>query len=120
RFSDGIRALLDEPNRLFLEVGPGQTLTSLVKLHLRPGEAQQRAVASTRHPRERISDVRFMLTSLGRLWLAGASPDWPAVHGGERRQRVELPTYPFERQRYWIDPGKPLPSEAQPRHPLAK
>lgn len=44
-----------------------------------------------------------ILTTLGRLWLAGATIDWPAVHGGPRR-RVSLPTYPFQHQSYWIGP----------------
>ena len=44
-----------------------------------------------------------LLSALGALWLAGAQPDWTALHEGERRQRVSLPTYPFERKRYWLD-----------------
>jgi acyl transferase domain-containing protein/thioesterase domain-containing protein len=120
RFSDGVRTLLEEPNRLFLEVGPGQTLASLVKAHLSPKAAQHAAVTSTRHPRDPVSDVQFMLTSLGRLWLAGATPDWSALHAGERRRRIELPTYPFERQRHWIDPGRPLAAASAPADPLAK
>jgi len=48
--------------------------------------------------------------SLARLWLHGGSPDWRAFHAGERRRRVPLPTYPFERRRYWLTaPGVPLP-----------
>jgi acyl transferase domain-containing protein len=46
------------------------------------------------------------LESLGRLWLAGAHPDWQALHAGNRRRRVRLPTYPFERKRYWFEPSK--------------
>ncbi|MEO6191437.1 MAG: SDR family NAD(P)-dependent oxidoreductase, partial [Thermoanaerobaculia bacterium] len=64
----------------------------------------------------------FLLTALGRLWLAGIVPDWRALHEGERRLRVALPTYPFERQRYWVEGGGPLgavrPSVAG--DPLAK
>jgi acyl transferase domain-containing protein/thioesterase domain-containing protein len=120
RFSDGIQTLLAEPNRLFLEVGPGQTLASLVKTHLSARAAQSAVVTSTRHPRDAVSDVQFILTSLGRLWLAGVDPEWSALHQGERRRRIELPTYPFERQRYWIDPGTPLAETPTPADPLAK
>jgi phthiocerol/phenolphthiocerol synthesis type-I polyketide synthase E len=42
---------------------------------------------------------------LGRIWLAGAAINWSAFHANENRHRLPLPTYPFERQRYWIDAG---------------
>jgi len=45
-----------------------------------------------------------LLGSLGKLWLAGVAIDWAALHRDERRRRILLPTYPFERQRYWIEP----------------
>jgi acyl transferase domain-containing protein len=45
-----------------------------------------------------------LLTALGSLWIAGRRLDWAGFHGEERRQRLPLPTYPFERQRYWIEP----------------
>ena len=48
-------------------------------------------------------DAANLLSALGSLWLAGAQPDWTALHMGERRQRISLPTYPFERKRYWLD-----------------
>ncbi len=49
------------------------------------------------------SDAATLLDALGSLWLAGVQLDWPAFHGAEQRQRVSLPTYPFERQRYWLE-----------------
>jgi acyl transferase domain-containing protein/acyl carrier protein len=57
------------------------------------------------------ADLDAMLTGLGRLWLAGLRLDWTGFHGDERRRRVPLPTYPFERGRYWIEPraGAALP-----------
>ncbi|EOD69108.1 KR prefix domain-containing protein, partial [Amycolatopsis vancoresmycina] len=48
----------------------------------------------------------WVLETLARLWLAGCAVDWPALHRGEGR-RVELPPYPFQRKRYWVDPGRP-------------
>ncbi|HTQ80154.1 MAG TPA: hypothetical protein VMM92_09165, partial [Thermoanaerobaculia bacterium] len=48
--------------------------------------------------------------ALAKLWLLGVEPDWRALHTGSRRQRVPLPTYPFERRRHWVDaPGVPRP-----------
>jgi acyl transferase domain-containing protein len=103
RFGDGVGELLRDPRRILLEVGPGQGLSTLVRAH--PGcSAQTRVVSSVRHPYERQPDAAYLLDALGRLWLAGAAVDWPGYHGEQRRRRVVLPTYPFERQRYWIDP----------------
>ena len=107
RFSAGITELLKQPDRIFLEVGPGQTLATLTRRHLDPA-AKQVAIASLRHPKEQQSDVAFLLNALGRLWMAGVEIDWSGFYTRERRYRLPLPTYPFERQRYWID--KSLPS----------
>jgi acyl transferase domain-containing protein len=100
-FSNGIQELLKDSSRVFLEVGPGKTLTTFVEGHL--GEATKViTLSSIRHPKEVKSDVAYILTTLGRLWLAGVPVDWSGFYRDERRQRVPLPTYPFERQRYWL------------------
>ena len=111
RFSDGVDTLLDEPSRVLLEIGPGTTLTTLAgaclaeRRRARKGDSSdQVVVASMRHARRQQPDVEVLLESLGRLWLAGIKPDWHGYYAGERRHRIPLPTYPFERQRYWIEP----------------
>jgi amino acid adenylation domain-containing protein len=101
RFADGLQVLLNEPDRVLLEVGPGRTLGTLARQQKAAGWA---VLASLRHPHDQQSDVGFLLNSLGQLWLAGAHVDWPSLHGGARR-RLALPTYPFERRRYWIAPA---------------
>jgi amino acid adenylation domain-containing protein len=102
RFSQGLERLFTDPNHVFLEVGPGPTLAGLARRH--PARKEEHAfVASLRHPEESRSDEALFMESVGRLWLAGARPDWSALHTGNRRRRVPLPTYPFERQRYWIE-----------------
>lgn len=53
------------------------------------------------------SDERAQLTMLADRWLSGDVVDWHALHGPAGRRRIPLPTYPFERQRYWIDPPSP-------------
>lgn len=102
RFSDGVQELLRERNRVMLEVGPGQTLTSLVR-QIADRSLAQRVIPSLPAPKEPQSDVAFALTALGKLWLAGVGVDWEALYKDNQRRRVFLPTYPFERQRYWID-----------------
>ncbi|MCB1058005.1 MAG: acyltransferase domain-containing protein, partial [Acidobacteria bacterium] len=102
RFARGIETLLAEPGRLLVELGPGQTLASLVLQHPAAAAASPTVLSALRHDYEREDDVAFALGALGKAWLAGARPEWPKVHGGERRRRLVLPTYPFERKRYWI------------------
>jgi non-ribosomal peptide synthase protein (TIGR01720 family) len=100
RFADGLATLAAEGReRVFIEVGPGRTLSSLVKRQV-PGAA---AINSLRHPEDPADDGETLLAALGRAWAAGVEPDWAAVHGGDARRRVVLPTYPFERGRFWMD-----------------
>ena len=101
RFAAGLDLLFAEPDQILLEVGPGQTLSALAKRQ--PHKAPEQIVlASLPHPRDSQSDAQQVIETLGRLWLAGAAIDWSGVYAHERRRRVALPTYPFERKRYWI------------------
>jgi acyl transferase domain-containing protein len=102
RFAAGVAELLLDPSRILLEVGPGQALTTLARQQPRQG-AQTLLLASTRHRHETRSDVAIALETLGQLWLAGVRVDWTTFSADEQRHRLPLPTYPFERQRYWID-----------------
>lgn len=104
RFSDCVQELIKEPDRILLEIGPGNTLGTSARQH--PGGSDKRAVLSTiRHPLESNSDVAFILTTLGRLWLAQVEIDWAGFYKNEYRHRIPLPTYPFQRKRYWIEPS---------------
>ncbi len=101
RFADGLRVLLQEPNLSFLEVGPGQALSTLARQH--PDRKVEHEILSSLHTdRGAGLDVSSMLHSLGRLWLAGTNVDWAGVHDYQPRQRIALPTYPFERKRFWV------------------
>jgi len=104
-FGDGLRELAKEPNRLFVEVGPGRILAGLLRPNLDAGDAR---VAWTSLPdaRERKPEGTTLLGTVGRLWTAGVALDW-RVLGGSGRRKTLLPTYPFERQRFWIDPVPP-------------
>ncbi|HET6978703.1 MAG TPA: MupA/Atu3671 family FMN-dependent luciferase-like monooxygenase [Pyrinomonadaceae bacterium] len=106
QFNSGLIELLQDRDRMFLEVGPGRTLTTLLRHH--PQKGTNRVVLnSLPHADESgADDVEYMLTTLGRLWLTGVNVEWSGLHEGERRRRVPLPSYPFERQRYWIDPPR--------------
>ncbi|HSF43554.1 MAG TPA: beta-ketoacyl synthase N-terminal-like domain-containing protein, partial [Thermoanaerobaculia bacterium] len=105
RFADGVATLLGE-DRLLLEVGPGNALATLARRQATAAGRGGDVVASARHPRRKAEDLgedqAVLLLALGRLFLAGLAVDWRRLYPGERRCRVPLPTYPFERQRYWI------------------
>ncbi len=102
-FAQGVEKLLTTPEQILLEVGPGHTLTTLAKRH--PDKAvAQTVLTSVRHPQEKQSDNRVLFATLGQLWLAGVKVDWFGFYSREEYYRLPLPTYPFERQRYWIDP----------------
>jgi len=102
KFSEGLEQLFTEPNRILLEVGPGHTLSSLAKVH--PAKPEELTILSSlRRPDQLQSDMALLLESLGKLWLAGLEPDWTGFYTKEKRRRVVLPTYPFERERYWVE-----------------
>jgi amino acid adenylation domain-containing protein len=103
RFGDGLARLLAEPQRILLEVGPGDTLSTAAREH--PArQPSQAVIASLRHPKAVDEDAAVLLGAVARLWLAGGDFDWEAFGASEQRRRLSLPTYPFERQRYWVDP----------------
>jgi amino acid adenylation domain-containing protein len=111
RFADGVAALFSEDGLALLEVGPGRTLGKLAKQH--PGRPAGAAVlASLPDAAEARSGAELAASALGELWAAGASVDWSAYHRGERRGRIPLPTYPFERRRYWIEHAQAEASRA--------
>jgi natural product biosynthesis luciferase-like monooxygenase protein len=102
RFGDGITELLKEPEMIFLEVGPGRTLKSATRWN--PSKSPSQIVeTSLPHRDEQKSDFAFLLSTVGKLWLAGVNIDWPRFYAHETRRRVPLPTYPFERRSFWVD-----------------
>ncbi|HEX6292108.1 MAG TPA: SDR family NAD(P)-dependent oxidoreductase [Herpetosiphonaceae bacterium] len=106
RFADGVGALLQRSDLVLLEVGPGQALGSFVRQHPACSRERMSLVVSTlRAAHERQDDQALLLTTLGKLWQLGVTIDWPGFYTHEQRRRIHLPTYPFEHQRFWIEPG---------------
>ena len=109
RFSPAVEALAANENRIFLEAGPAQLLSKLVRSH--PAISKSHVVLSScPGPQQPVSEERFALWTLGQLWLAGQPVNWEGVYRGERPVRVALPGYPFDRQRYGIKCGSPDPN----------
>jgi acyl transferase domain-containing protein/thioesterase domain-containing protein/acyl carrier protein len=101
-FADCVRHLAATPGRVFLEVGPGRALASLAQAN---GVPANQVLASLRHPEQAVADDAHFVATLGRLWALGVPVDWTPLWGGARRLRLPLPTYPFQRQPYFIEPG---------------
>lgn len=116
RFANGVQKLVQELKPILLEVGPGQTLSTLAGRHS-VNASNHPALSSLRHPRGQQSDIRFILNTLNRLWLSGAAVDWTGFYAHERRRRIPLPTYPFERQRYWVERDEPT-DNVSPHQPV--
>ena len=111
QFSDGLQCLLGDESAVLLEVGPGRTATTLAKAH--PARKPSHEVMSSLpHPDDPMPDVEATVRTVARLWTLGLTVDWQAYYRGERRRRVPLPTYPFERERCWIDLQQPVASRA--------
>jgi amino acid adenylation domain-containing protein len=104
RFAAGLATLWQDPARVLLEVGPGFGLSTLA---LQTADGECLALPSLPNEHDPQPDPAFLLTALGKLWLAGVEVDWPGFWKGERRRRVRLPGYPFERQRFWVEVGVP-------------
>jgi phthiocerol/phenolphthiocerol synthesis type-I polyketide synthase E len=113
RFAQGLEAVIEKPQRVLLEVGPGHTLAALAKRRL-SAASPGLVLTSLPHPRQEDPDATFFLQTAARLWTAGAAIDWSPRDRGRPRRRVLLPTYPFERERYWIDAPRSPASSARP------
>ncbi|MEK6283067.1 MAG: type I polyketide synthase [Acidobacteriota bacterium] len=101
RFGAGLAELLKEPEQVLLEIGPGQTLRTLAQRH--PARLDEHAILNSLQPAKgKEPEEAYLLKALAQLWLAGIEVNWQRFSADENRQRLPLPPYPFERQRYWV------------------
>ncbi|MBB6254968.1 non-ribosomal peptide synthetase/type I polyketide synthase [Nitrospirillum iridis] len=105
QFRRGVETLRATPGRLMLEVGPGRALSAQAQRVVgRDGPA---ILTTARRETEKRDDREAWLSALAGLWLAGVDVRWPVIVGA---RRVPLPLYPFDRQRYWVEPGAARPA----------
>lgn len=103
RFADAMDTAFELDDFILLEVGPGQTLTTL---------ARQQAAGkiipvfpSLNFPKDKKdNEYSTLLNALGDLWARGVNPDWKAFYNAQQRQKIELPSYVFDRKPCWIEP----------------
>jgi acyl transferase domain-containing protein/acyl carrier protein len=110
QFDAGLRSLVADGIDTFVEIGPHPVLSAMGQA----GLPDVRWVPTMRRGRD---DLTELLQSVATLYVAGATIAWDAIHG-PGHQRVALPTYPFERQRYWIDPPRHRDRREIGGHPL--
>lgn len=121
RFQKGLSQLLTDPRRAMLEVGPGQGLTShAARERTRMQRLETPLIPTMRWSYDRHSELAVLLRGVGQLWLAGVPLDTSSLLFRPGQRRVPLPTYPFERQRYWIDPPAGEPSAPAIAAPVKK
>ncbi|MGW2891939.1 type I polyketide synthase [Streptomyces griseoruber] len=102
RFHEGLATLAETGPLALIEVGPGTALATLARQN--PEMSGNLVIGSLPAPGRPVPADRSVTEALARLWLAGTEPDWTGYWRHDPRGRAELPTYPFERGRYWIDP----------------
>ncbi|MDN5929528.1 MAG: SDR family NAD(P)-dependent oxidoreductase [Pseudonocardia sp.] len=118
RFSDSLSTVLGGEKHVFLEVGPGQTLSTFARRHP-DRETGVLVLPSAPRQRDGVAELNAVVAGVGRLWAAGHTVDWTGYYpdGGHR---VPLPTYPFEGTRYWIEPGSSALSGLARSGPVTK
>lgn len=103
RFSQAVQVLLEDNQQVLVECGPRRTCTALALQHRPPNPG--RVIATMPDSAEPDDEYPGVLLALGSLWLNGCAVDWDSFHRNENRRRIPLPSYPFQRRRYWIEPG---------------
>ena len=96
-FSEGIKELAQGQNLIFLEVGPGNTLTSLCRQTMFDLHAPNAVLNIIRHPLDKLDDQRLLTERIGELWLKGIPINWQEYYKNQFRRNVSIPTYCFER-----------------------
>ncbi|AKT41310.1 type I polyketide synthase [Chondromyces crocatus] len=121
KFAEGVQALYDLGVRLFVEIGPQPTLLAMAQRCVPADGATW--LPSLRKGKD---DLATALSSLAELHVRGVDVDWRALQHATPRRKVSLPTYPFQRRRFWIEdiaarPARPRAAQEQAgvtEHPL--
>ncbi len=104
QFIDGLKELVNGDEQvIFVEVGPGKNLSTLVRQPCE-SESEYQFVHLLKQKEEAVSDLRYLFEGIGKLWLNGITLNWHEFYQDEKRYRIPLPTYPFERQYFSVNP----------------
>jgi amino acid adenylation domain-containing protein len=101
RFAQAVEKVSEEGFQLMLESGPGRVLSTLVR---QQGIKSPLLSIPSLEKEEGKTEIYSILKALGQLWMNGINPDWDAFHSGQKRNRLQIPVYAFDRIRLWVDP----------------
>ncbi|MCB2311582.1 acyltransferase domain-containing protein [Clostridium tagluense] len=102
QFKDGLEKLIQDEDKIFIEIGAGRTLSTFARKSLQWNDKYQ-TVNMLKGPRDTEEDYSYFLHQLGLLWMYGINVEWDKFFAAKNPCRVSLPTYAFDRKRYWID-----------------
>jgi acyl transferase domain-containing protein/acyl carrier protein len=106
RFADGARWLVSQGVESFLELGPDGVLSAMARECLTPDQADGDRVLAVPLLRGGKSEAGTLIGALARMWANGVDVDWGALYEDTGATQVQLPTYAFQRRRYWMDTPK--------------
>lgn len=101
RFTDGLTHLLQTPNSVFIEVGPGKSMRSFYKQLSK--DAKHTNVGLMRHSKEQFDDSLYFTDALATLWSAGIKIDWEVYYEHETRYKISAPTYSFDKHKFEVE-----------------
>jgi len=101
QFSRAIETILDGDDAIFIEIGPG-TVTSALTKQIAAAKSVKTIVLSSLSNKE--NEYASLLNALGQLWLNGITPDWQSFYAEQSRKIITIPTYQFDKTRYWVEP----------------
>jgi acyl transferase domain-containing protein/acyl carrier protein len=104
RFVDSLSTIFKNPEMILLEVGPGQILTPFAKQHPDWPHKEQIILSTLKAPQYGFPETLSFVSTMGSLWLSGVPIHWKKYYQHEKRYRIPLPTYPFEKESYWVKP----------------
>ena len=104
KFYDGIKLLLQDQNSIFIEIGPGNSLSSFVQTISKKITLTPDVIHTLPNHRQKTNDYHQFLTALGKIWQSGIKIDWEKLEPNNFQKHISIPTYPFQKQRYWIKP----------------
>lgn len=118
RFSEAVQLLQEDGGHVLYEVGPGRTLSGA------GGKASGgiAMVPAMCHPQQDRNDVEVLLESIGEIWAQGGEVEFGRLAARQHCRRVPLPDYPYERQRFWVEPdedSEPAAANAADRSPFS-
>ncbi len=106
-FKQGIKTLSENNNYLFLEVGPGSTLKSLLNINNKFFHKAPLILNTLKHPKEDYLDSYVFYSTIAKVWEKGIDLYWDKLYNQEQRKKISMPTYSFDKKKYWISKNQP-------------